>query len=562
MDASAERAQQPSRRTWILLLFVSALAFGLRFGAIGRLLPVQPEPDAGLVWTYRTMCGEEIKHQELFYGIYPNLLPGLLTVLPGGGTLALAPVEAGLREHLAAATEPYLRVRLLIAALSFLAAPLVFFLARRWMSDSWALLAAAFLATALMHVAHSSVAKAHAAEVTLAWLALLCVLRQIEAPSIARAAACAAAAALAIGTIQTGFFLLPPLLLGAWYSRRASRATFVAACLAPFAAVAVGLLFIPGGLGIGSAGVKMGRGHTIPFEGLDGSGLAAWPRFLWDHDPLLAILAALGLLLALFSIRSAPRARWLVVAAYALPYVTVISLDKNVADRYLLPLYPLAAILAALAASWLQRRTRGRLDEGAVCGALLALPLWVSCSFTWIGRRPTTLQQLGNWLEQQPGSTSKKLLLAPSVSPPLFPTALALQHQLDTTTGRSQPWFYYLGRLAHVPQSAPGYPLETIALEYYARAHSAEEVERYLDEQRPDWVVIEVSRRMFTFAGLPSLREVLRRRGTLLATLSGEGGNHIGDVPIDYQGADELARRVLSADCFGPPLEVYRWNAR
>jgi hypothetical protein len=81
--------------------------------------------------------------------------------------------------------------------------------------ESWALLVAAFLATALLHLAHSTMAKAHGAHATPAWLTILCALRQVEAPSLRRLAATTEASALAIGTFHSGLFTLAPLVAAA-----------------------------------------------------------------------------------------------------------------------------------------------------------------------------------------------------------------------------------------------------------------------------------------------------------------------------------------------------------
>jgi len=85
-ESVAVPAEEPARaggsaRTWLLLLLVTALSFALRLGAVGRLLPVHPEPDSSLAWVYRSMMGEAIYHPEQHLGVYPDLLPRLLTLV-------------------------------------------------------------------------------------------------------------------------------------------------------------------------------------------------------------------------------------------------------------------------------------------------------------------------------------------------------------------------------------------------------------------------------------------------------------------------------------------------
>jgi hypothetical protein len=569
-ESVAVPAEEPARaggsaRTFLLLLLVTALSFALRFGAVGRLLPVHPEPDSSLSWVYRSMMGEAIYHPEQHLGVYPDLLPRLLTLVTG--PMRTPAPDASLEEHLAAASAPYLRMRILIAAIASLAAPVVFLLARRFWSDVWACACAMFVATGLLHLAHSSVGKAHGAETTFAWLTILLALRQLEKPSVARVIATAVAAVLAIGTIQIGFFVLPAMFAAALFARSASSPARIAAWVAPFAAAAGGLEFIPGGVHFGPWGVRMGFGHRIHFTLLDGRGLPTWLRLFWEHDPVLAVLSGLGLFLLLRELPRAwrdpvARSRELVIAAFVLSYGTVISLDAHVVDRYIMPLYPGFALLSTLAARAIFEALRGRVPRTAVCALLLALPTWIAVRYTWIGRRATTLQQLGSWIEAQPGATGKKFLLAPSVSPPIFPQPDSLARQLTTSTGRSQPWFEYLGKLPRLPSRAPTYALDGIDQKLYVRKAplGPEDYERYFTEQAPDFVVLEVTKRMAAFPGEKFVRELVRRRGERVGVFSGEGGRHPGQIPIDYQGVRDLAVRVLSADAFGPHLEVYRWR--
>ena len=576
---SDPRKRRIEPKIWVLLLLVSALAFGLRFGAVSRLLPVRPEPDSDMVWMYRSMAGEDIPTADFYFGRYPVLWPSVLAVLASPKSLEPAATGDSLEAHLAAARAPWVHMRTLMALLATLTVPLSFFLARRWMSDGWALLVAALLASALLHVAHSSVSKAHAAHVTMAWLTILLALRQLDAASVGRVLATTLAAVLAIGTFHTGFFVLLPMVAAAWLARPSSRAAFWAAWIAVPVACFAGLKFTPGGLSLGSdvqlsgsihaGGIKLGRGHALLLEFLNGSGIRKWPHFFWEYDPLLAILATLGVLLMLRCIpnawRDLPlRRSALLVAAYAVPYLVLISLDLNVADRYLLPLYPLFAILAAHAA----RKTLGALPGAApkvlACLALLALPTYVAARYTWLGRQPDTFDQLATWMEAQPAASSKKILLAPPITPRLFPTATALTKQLAESTGRSQPWFAYLGRLPALPTSAAAYDLAPLAPEFYRGALPAtpDLLASYLERERPDWVVLDISKHILGVRVTRPVYAMIRERGTLVATFSGEAASRAGEFPFDYQGARHLAERVLSAAAFGPRLEVYgfKWE--
>ena len=557
-----------------MLLLVTALSFGLRFGAIGRLLPVRPEPDSDLVWMYRSLAGQQIPGADFYFGRYPVLWPRTLALVAGEKALAPAAPDATLEEHLEAASAPFLNLRLLMAAIAFLTAPLGFFLARRWMSDGWALLVAALLATALLHVAHSSVSKAHAAHVTLAWITILLVLRQLEAPSLARILATTVVAVLAIGTFHTGFFVLLPMFAAACLSRPTSRVVFWSAFAAVPIAFLGGLVFTPGGLTVGahahlwdgvqSEGIQLGNGHALLLKNFTGEGLLKWPQYFWEHDPLLAICSAIGLVVMLHFVAStwrdhSARRRVLIVSAYVLPYLVLISLDRNVVDRYLLPLYPLFVLLAVVAARAIFAALPGTPARVFACLALLALPTYVAVRFTLLGRRPDTFEQLASWIEKQPGATSKKILLSPAMAPRLFPTQSALTNLLADSRGRSQPWFEYLGRLAHLPTNAVGYDFEPLAPALYDvdAEPSPESLTSYFDSAQPDWIVLEVSRRISVVPATAAVYTRVRQRGKLIATFSGEPEVRALQTPFDYQGARNLEQRVLSAEAFGPRLEVW-----
>lgn len=563
-------------RVWVLLALVVALSFGLRFGAITRLLPIQPEPDAYMVGVLRQQVGETTPFPGRYDDVYPHLLPILTAHVFGPEALARAPLDSSLAEHLRAASAPYLLLRYTVAAFAFLLAPLLFLVARRWLEGGSAALAAALLATALLHLAHSAVAKPHAAGATLTWLAILCALRQLERPTWVRMLLTAGAAGLAIGTIQSGYFTLPVLFAAAFlgWRRTPGRWLAIGAWILPCLVVLTGILSSTGGLHVQEGGVRMGsRGHLLRFQSLSGSGLVRWLELFWQHDPLLAVLAAVGLPLALLQAwraRSEPiaRGRWLLLASFVLPYALLVSLDRRVVDRYLLPLYPVFCLLAAMALDALQARLPRRVPRSLLVTLALALPTWTAVRYTWLGTRPSTFDRLATWLEARPGARDAKILLTPNFSPPLFPTQGALHAQLATTAGRAQPWFHYLGQLEHVPATAPAYdlrPLRQRLLQSRPLHGEPDLTEQaaaaYLEAEAPDLIVLEIREGLDWVPGWDGLYRAIRARAELLTVISGEGGRMPGESWLDYQDPRHLARRVLRAESFGPHIEVYGWRA-
>ncbi len=562
---SRREPQRTRAWIWVGLVVVSAWALALRVGALSRLLPVHPEPDASLVWTYRALCGDTTAEATRHFGVYPIFLPAGLAAVGEREVLASAEARATLEDHLAAASAPYVRLRRLGAWLAFLLVPISFFLGRRWLADAWALFAAALLATAMLHVAHASIAKPHAAAATFVWLTLLCALRFQERPSVARALAGAGAGLAAIGTLHTGLFVLPAMVASAWLADPSSRAARWSGWLAPAASLAGGLCFMPGFVSFEPHEIRLGHGHPILFTFLNGRGLGVWTELFWEHDPVLALLAASGglvLLGALVTRRKALVARdpALVLVAFALPYALLISLDARVVDRYLLPLYPLFALCGALASQALAARVPGRAWPVAFGAALLAFPAWASARFTWLGRQPTTYVQLARWIEAQPDALHSRVLLSLWITPPLCPTPAALAQQLATSSGRSQPWFHYLGGLASLPAHVTQYDLRTLPPELYLRdpPPCEEDVLAELAALQPQWIVLEDTPRVLTFPGAKAIHETVRAHAERVAVFSGYASSYRG--PIDYQGARDLALRALDATALGPRLEVYLWH--
>lgn len=543
------------------MVALTALALTLRLGTSTRLLPLCPEPDASMVWTYRDLCGETTELLPYEYdGVYPLLLPRLLAALPGGSHLPDPARATDLDEHLEIASSAVHRLRLLAALLAGLLPATVFFVARRFLSDGWALVASAFLAVCLMHQANSAIAKAHAPGVTLAWLTVWCALRLHEAPSWGRRLAAAAAGAAAIGMTQTGLFVLPATLVGLLARGVRGRRDL---CV-PFLALCGAAPFLPGGIHLGSEGVKLGHGHTVRFEAL-GNGMVRWPRFLWEYDPVLAALAAVGLAMALASARAVwrrpeLRIRVVTLATYVVPYALLLCLYATLKPRYVLPLHPAAALLAAHALRVSARRHGSRWAACALVGLALALPTWTALRFLWLARRPDTFMQLGAWIEAQPGATEARILLSPSTAPPLYPTDASLAHQLQTNTGRSQPWFYHLSKLAAVPMDAAQYALDPVDPGVFRPSNSAHAIAAAFDRAGADWIVLEDSPRTRALPSWRLLRGVVRRNSPRIAFFSGELDHTGGGATIDYQSVPDLARRVLTATAFGPDIEVYAWR--
>lgn len=555
----------PRRVAW-WLLGVTLLALALRLAALDRLLPVHPEPDASLVWVLRAMAGQTVENLALHEDIYPKFVAQLASLSLWWSPLAPAAPDAPLVEHLAAASAPYLKLRAVAAALGVLAVPLTYLLARSWLSKRGALFAATLLATSLLHVTQSTVSKPHVPAATFIALSLICVLRQTLTPSLFWTLCSTLAALLATSTLQSGLFVLGPLVISAWLLRRAPLAPRLAAWVAPLVVALVGPGALLSKLSLDPSGVTMGSGHVIEYGALNGGGLRAWTRQFFECDPGLALLCAAGLLVGLAALPAAlrtpaRRASLLLVLAFAAPYAALISLDSRVNERYLLPLYPLAAVLAAGSLAALSERPNAARVWRAAPIALLALASAAALRFAWIATRPDTFEQLSAWLEQQPQEVERRLNMTPSIAPRLAPTAESVQRQLTTPHGSSQPWFVYLGQLSEPPTGAPAWEMRALPLSLMGRDTTPEDIVDHFTRRPPGLIVFEHSARALAVPGGARFLQCVRDNSDLLARFSGEDGRWAGGVQIDYQSAPKWASRALRASALGPDLEVYRWRS-
>jgi hypothetical protein len=216
-----------ARTSWLFLLAILALAFGLRWRGICHQLPQWTYLDGfvELVQTQYLRDPLSVKWPDMNLGYYPYLTSATAAVLPD---MPAARGEGGAAESiLEASREPWVRVRFAAILLSLGAVVGAWGIARRFVSSSFALLAA----EQRPHGPASGM-------VALALWATLAFREQGTARSlsIAMLALC-----LAVAALQSSFALLVPLAI-AWRWRDTSttgRRSLVPAAIAGLALLAV-----------------------------------------------------------------------------------------------------------------------------------------------------------------------------------------------------------------------------------------------------------------------------------------------------------------------------------
>ncbi len=425
------------RRALGALVLLTALALGLRLWHLDARLPAVPEPDDVVVTQALHLEDQRLgrrSKEDAINSQYPLLLAHLLEALPGE-LVQTVPVQAPLSEHLSAAAEPHRMGRRMVVGFSLLLIPGSYLLARRFLGRGPSLFAAALVATSLLHCLYSQQARPHVPLATLGLWAVLACQRLVRRGSVPAYLWAGLMTSAAVACLHNGFALLLPLglaLLLRWPRERG-----LARLLAVLPLGLVGLsidLAYPTLLGAGSdlgfdkpEGSFFLSGHRIDSININGRGFLLVLGYLWGHDPLMVLLGGLGLALLLGRARSerlsgvARRDLWIALA-FALPYLLVIGLYARTFGRFLLPLLPYAALLAAAGAALALRRLPALAPprRAAVAGLLaLAFPLAQDIQLERLRSRSDTNSQVASFLTEHADPSQDLILLGNWVSLPL-----------------------------------------------------------------------------------------------------------------------------------------------
>ncbi len=405
----------------MLLTFACGVA---RFRALDRGLPHLVEPDAAIV--QRAMAlelppGGPYTDNAYPSTLYPYLLSGILSVVPGQNLPRAARKGASLREHLAAASSPYVRGRTLVALLSLLAIPATYRLARTWFERSWSLAAAALMATCAQYLDLSLKAKPHAPLAALTVVALVASVRLVRSSRARDHVLAGLCAALAVACLHSGALVVPALIVasvlgarrdGRWRERLGGLA-LAGVCIA-IALVLAYPFAMPWAEGTTDGSTTLDVGQLgIRWESWDGSGFRKMLPGLWLWDPWLVVgaLCSTALLIGLALrdpsvLRGPGAAAVLVVATHAACTIVPFGLLGQFYPRFLLPLMPTCAVLTAFAIRAAAHGTARLVGERArtivtavVALAILAGPLSRGVRHSLAVARDDTREQVAQWIE-------------------------------------------------------------------------------------------------------------------------------------------------------------------
>lgn len=398
----------------ILVGLLALAALGARLAGARSMLPHQTEPDAVIAWQSswldRPDGWSEMTQWAWPAPFYPMLLAATLKVLPGHSFPEVLPPGRPLEEHLAAASEPFVRGRIFIAFLSVLAIPATYLLARRFLARPASVLAAAFAATSLLHGVLGAQARPHCVSASLSLLAMILILRVLRtdgARGILASAGAGLASGVAVGALQNGVFVLPGLVLA--HALKRGRGLAGALVALPLAAAVIWpsyLNVIRGARAFASG--KEGElelgGQTLKWEFFTGEGFLQMLRAWWSYEPFLLVPAALGLAFLVLRVRRGlavdTRRELLVAASFPLAFALWWGIQFLVHARFTIPVVPYLAILAAYGLERaLRPLTASRPVFAAASMAVLAVPALVGARLAWLRSRPDTYTLAARWIE-------------------------------------------------------------------------------------------------------------------------------------------------------------------
>lgn len=554
MDAEERRSP---RQALLLLALLTFAALAARLAGIGSRLPHQTEPDSVIVtqaaWYDRPAGVEQETAEAGAPEFYPRLLAFVLAELPGRSYARPIAPDAPLEAHLAAASEPFLRGRVLIAFLSVLVVPGTFLLARRFLGAWTALLAAGFAATSLVGQFYGSQARPHAAGAALSLVAVLAALRLRRDGSLGAYAIAAVTSALALACLWNGVFVVPALGVGFLFAARKRGIGVLLCALALALAVLLAYDFLFKTTGVAGSEVKLG-GQRFRLDTLDGSGFWKIAKGFFSFDPVLAVAGFLGLALFAFRIVKAPRPssdRWrdlAVAAAFPVAFALFWGATSRVPPRFSLPLLPYVAVVAAYGSTVILRRAW-------LAVPLLAFPAYACAKLTVLHVRPDTMTLAARWIEANADRARDVVAVPHAADLPL------LRERADVEavpTALQSPWQRYQSRL---PRDGirGAWRMPTVYDKAAMRdaKFDAEEVRGWLARKVPDYVVVTTG--WSSGNAWDSTRDVIREEGAeLVASFPGgePGSEELAD--LGFEQGERALTKILAMVRPGPWVEIYR----
>ncbi len=560
-----------------------------RLCTIDCALPYAKDSDSHLIYTQLELfrlspwfyADGQIQREGLFVSsIYPHLIGRVAHLASLLVTPEFPPADASLEEHLAFASADARLMRAVVATLSVLIVPGTFALARRFVSPAWSLFAAALAACGLLNQCFSTMARPHAPAAAFVSCALAAFVALRRNPCTRNYVWAGAFAALAIGSLQNGIMLLPAGILAMALSERGPRALLDRRAAIPVACVLLSLLCCWPFLFVRR---QAGLRDDLTLEGgeLAVSNVQLWIedfRFggvervvstLSGFEPSTTLLAAMAALLWLArrARRGPPtveRRDVSVVAGYAVPYGVLLCAFDHTMQRFLVPLVPVLACLAAWGLAQLHGPANARWVRRTAVGSALAglcLPAAVGSRWQYLRTQPTTLELAARWVQERVPKADVRIGLHGTFDLPLVRTDEGLF--LDDGTLRRDvysPWSMHQQRWLAREPDWPGqrWPLQGSLVEHpeLGTEQWQDDPRGCIEHLRLDLVLALAAAETAHTPALAGVHRALAKEGALVASFPDHGrpwqgfGGWTTDMRYFFVGA-------FFADRLGPWVELF-----
>jgi hypothetical protein len=455
------------------LIFLCGLSIVVRLWGVGYLLPMVKLGDASYVVRQVEVLrsSDPPDYKDPSINCYPFLLARTVALFPDRTRIA-SDEALDLPGHLARAGTRWREIRIVSALYSLFLIPGTWFLARKFMSDAWALLAAAFVATSLLHVEFAAQEPPHALVTSAILLGVLAAIRLRRRGDVASYLGAGAAAGIAIGSLQSGACVLPAVAAAVVLRERSDGRERRASAWWLVASLAIVVLAVrwlypfhfvgdPSDLSIVDRqehSLLMLSGHEIFLHQFNGLGFGNTLHAVWCYDPLLLAAVIAGFAFFAWRLRAAPRAErpWLadmsprtkdmlVVAAQAVPYYIMIGIYAQSFERFVMPLLPALACIGAYGVrssiDALARRVPLGRAATIMFGASLPLVATVPVlRLAHVRAAPATQLMAAGWILDHVGA-DERIVIVPHIDLPLFASEQALAKNMQKP--RLSDWFRY-----------------------------------------------------------------------------------------------------------------------
>jgi len=575
----------PTRRWPVAAVaLITAVGLGLRLYAINHGLPYQYVPDESAMVGGALRMGASRSLQPGTF-IYPALLMYLFAgeyagLLGVGRLTGLFASVAQFREY--AFVDPtlfYLLPRIAVALIGTTCVPVAYLLGKRLYGAVAGLVAAALVATSVMHVQMSHQARHWVPISLLALLVLWASLDLAERGHRRDYWLSGLLVGLAAATSFNGFLLmLMPLAAHVVRFQHSSQSSVLspqslrrhlpmvqALLLAPIVFFVLNpyiLLQFNKFVAFQTTGERSIGGQIVGHYGnylqqfLAKQGFTFFAEATLAYEPAITILGIIGAILAVRRFRSTA----LVVLAYPIfHYAMFATTAPSMEQRYMLPAVVLLALPAGLAASrglaWLDGRL-GKIGKANVVtvAAALALAILVSIPalrYDSVLARTDTRTLAKNWIEANipPGSD----VAVESYTPPLSPDleTLKAQQQSDPgSLGNRDQWGLEKG----LPAGEIAYRLTRLNL--VDTSPSVDNISPYLATHYHRYYVVSDFRWKSEQWGHLALEAYLSRNGRLIKAFY--PSQHGSYVPSDMlNNMEDPLNELWKVDRPGPRIEIY-----